>query len=168
MKKIKKHLLLYIVPACIVSTMTLFFSGFLPAIPKPGNIQNTENYRLDDVEIHYLKLLTNMTWASSKTNSDDHGTLHSSVIRDDPFRKPDLTNISFSSTRDNGSAPLTLQGILWDGAHSRAVIDAKVVKKDDHIGTCKVMAISRHNVVLQRTGEQIVLRLDKLKSHFAE
>ncbi|MCA9735017.1 MAG: hypothetical protein H6696_05085 [Deferribacteres bacterium] len=164
----QKFILYYIVPGSILLVMALVFSGFLPAIPQPSNVQHSQDYRLGDVEMHFLNLLANVQKNLPSKEDSLQSDFQQNIIREDPFKKPDLSNTAFLSKWQEGYGELQLQGILWDVSGSRAVIDEKVVKTGDHLGMYDIVAITPQTVVLQKMHEHVVLRLDRKTSEFTE
>lgn len=75
----------------------------------------------------------------------------------DPTQPP----VSVLTANPNASAPAVpvLQSIVRGGRQSLAVINGQTLKVGDELDGAKIRAIYAHSVVLERQGEQHVLRL---------
>lgn len=82
----QKFILYYIVPGSILLVMALVFSGFLPAIPQPSNVQHSQDYRLGDVEMHFLNLLANVQKNLPSKEDSLQSDFQQNIIREDPFK----------------------------------------------------------------------------------
>ena len=73
----------------------------------------------------------------------------------DPTRPPNLAPAAQEILHE----PLHLSLILADDQRRRAVINGKVLAVSDWIGDAQVKTIGRDQVVMQRAGQRIVLKL---------
>lgn len=59
---------------------------------------------------------------------------------------------------ESGKGDLALQGIIWNGKESLAIINGKVVGVGDMIRSAKVLAINEDGVVLLKDGSRVELK----------
>jgi MSHA biogenesis protein MshK len=75
----------------------------------------------------------------------------------DPTQPP--ASALTANASGNGQAALVLQSIVRGGRQSRAVINGQSLQVGDELDGAKLRAIYAHSVVLERQGQQQVLRL---------
>lgn len=76
----------------------------------------------------------------------------------DPTQPP-ATMRAEARTDSAQPAPLVLQAIMRSNGQAHAVISGQQVKVGDDLGGARLRAIYAHSVVLERQGQQEVLRL---------
>lgn len=101
-----------------------------------------------------------LAWAQIQAEKDfiydDHG-------RRDPFGKLISPNgVILTHENDLTAADLTLEGILADGSgKNMAIINSRVLKENDALGSFRVLKITADAAVLQRGQETFTLKLKK-------